>query len=307
MEWIKRGLVYRVDQHAPKGTVRAMVPTPLLIDDSTIRVFLTICDADNVGRPYFVDLDAHDPTKLIACSNSALMEPGLPGTFDNRGIVCAQVIREADGSLLMYYSGFEPANDVRYRIFMGLARSTDHGEHFVRVQDEPILGPTTAESMFRCAPFVLQTEAGYRMWYTAGSSWETVNGKAVPRYSLKHLWSNDGIQWGDEGTPCMQLEDDEHGMGRPWITRAADGELHLYYSVRRISLGAYRMGYASSRDGLEWTRQDRVLGLDVSETGFDSQAMSYTALLTVHGKTYCFYNGNAFGQDGFAVAEMVKP
>jgi hypothetical protein len=35
--------------------------------------------------------------------------------------------------------------------------------------------------------------------------------------------------------------------------------------------------------------------------------MSYTALLTVRNKTYCFYNGNGFGRDGFAVAELIAP
>ncbi|CAD6542146.1 hypothetical protein LMG24235_03751 [Paraburkholderia sabiae] len=284
-----------------------MVPTPLLVDDRTIRIFLTVCDADNVGRPYFVDVDASDPTKIVGKSTGPLMQTGAPGAFDERGIVCAQVLRNPDGALMMYYSGFERSDSVRYKIFMGLAKSVDNGENFIRVYDAPILGPTEAESMFRCAPFVIATERGYQMWYTAGSSWEIVSGKEVPRYSLKYLESTDGIDWGSEGVPCMRFGPDEHGIGRPWITKSAEGKYQLYYSVRRISLAAYRLGYAESDNGLDWSRMDNQLGLDVSPGSFDSDGMSYTALISAGDKTYCFYNGNGFGRDGFAVAELIAP
>ncbi|MFM0756790.1 glycoside hydrolase family protein [Paraburkholderia strydomiana] len=308
MQWLKRGLVYRTDRDAPAGTVRGMVPTPLLIDDRTIRVFLTVCDADNVGRPYYVDVDALAPTRIVAKSAGPLMQIGAPGAFDERGIVAAQVLRNPDGTLLMYYSGFQRSDSVRYQIFMGLAQSTDNGDSFVRVQEPPILGPTPAESMFRCAPFVMPTEHGYQMWYTAGSEWETVNGKEVPRYSLKYLESTDGVTWGSEGMACMRFGPDEHGIGRPWVTRTPGHRYQLYYSIRRISLAAYRLGYAESDDGLHWNRMDGQLGLDVSPAGsFDSDGMSYTALITAHNKTYCFYNGNGFGREGFAVAELIAP
>jgi hypothetical protein len=307
MQWLKRGLVFHTSRHAPAGTTRSMVPTPLLIDDKTIRVFLTICDADNVGRPYFVDVDASDPTKIVGASPGPLMDVGRQGDFDERGVVCAQVLRDTDGSLLMYYSGFERSQTVRYQIFMGLARSFDNGKTFERVQDKPILGATDAETMFRCAPFVIAENDKFRMWYTAGSTWDIVNGKEVPRYSLKYLESTDGINWGDEGTSCMSFGEDEHGIGRPWIVKTIDGKYQLYYSIRRISVAAYRLGYAESYDGRQWARMDKQIGLDVSPASFDSDSISYTALISVREKTYCFYNGNAFGRDGFAVAELIAP
>jgi hypothetical protein len=32
----------------------------------------------------------------------------------------------------------------------------------------------------------------------------------------------------------------------------------------------------------------------------------YAAAITAHGKTWCFYNGNDFGRDGFALAELIS-
>jgi hypothetical protein len=146
-------------------------------------------------------------------------------------------------------------------------------------------------------------EGGYRMWYVAGSTWEIVNGKEVPKYSLKYLDSKNPVDWGKEGVPCMDLNVDEHGIGRPWII-FENGVYRLYYSIRRISLGAYRLGYAESPDGIHWNRLDGKFGLDVTPGSFDSYGMSYSAVITVYDRTYCFYNGNDFGRDGFAVAVL---
>jgi hypothetical protein len=48
------------------------------------------------------------------------------------------------------------------------------------------------------------------------------------------------------------------------------------------------------------------MGLDVSPTGLDSEAIMYSAVLSVGAKTYCFYNGNNFGEQGFCVAELIQ-
>jgi len=72
--------------------------------------------------------------------------------------------------------------------------------------------------------------------------------------------------------------------------------------VRRKSLRAYRMGHAVSSDGLSWLRQDEDVGLDVTPDSFDSDAIMYAAPIQVGDATYCYYNGNDFGRNGFAVA-----
>lgn len=304
MLWQKNGLVFDVSKDAPQGSTRAMVPTPVQINEETIRVFFTLCDSDNVGRPHFADVSANDPTRILQRSIGPVMEVGAAHSFDEHGVVPASFVRRADGSLLMYYSGFERGVTYRYRIFTGLAISDDDGKSFRRLSRTPILDRSDAELMFRCAPFVLRDGDHYRMWYVAGSTWEIVHNKEVPRYVLKYLESEDGVAWGDEGALSMDLDDDEHGFGRPWVAR--DNETYrLFYSIRRRSLAAYSLGYAESTNGIDWERQDDRIGLSPTPGAFDSHGMSYTAPITVNGKTYCFYNGNDFGADGFAVATLL--
>jgi len=78
----------------------------------------------------------------------------------------------------------------------------------------------------------------------------------------------------------------------------------MFYSIRRRSLGAYRLGYAQSADGLAWDRRDASLGLDTSPSGWDSQATMYAAAVSAAGRTYVLYNGNDFGKQGFGAAVL---
>jgi hypothetical protein len=207
----------------------------------------------------------------------------------------------------MYYAGFELCTNVRYRIFTGLAISEDGGENFVRHSKAPVLDRSDAELYFRCGPFVLLEGGTFKLWYIAGSNWVDIAGKSMPVYDLRFLESADGIHWADSGFPSMQISsEDEHGFGRPWVVKRGESDYQLFYSIRRRSLSAYRLGYAESNDGIHWRRMDAEMGLDVSPGSFDSHAIMYSAVISVGSRTYCFYNGNEFGKDGFAVAELVN-
>jgi hypothetical protein len=147
----------------------------------------------------------------------------------------------------------------------------------------------------------------FKLWYVAGNDWTELRGKMMPVYDLRYQESVDGLRWSDSGTLSMALTgDDEHGFGRPWIVKRDDGTYQMFYSIRRRSFAAYRLGYAESSDGIEWVRKDDDMGLDVSPTGIDSEAIMYSAPISVGKKTYCFYNGNNFGEQGFCVAELVS-
>ena len=141
------------------------------------------------------------------------------------------------------------------------------------------------------------------MWYVAGSNWINLNGKEMPVYDLRYQESPDGLSWCETGTLSMKIsQSDEYGFGRPWVVKNKKNQFELFYSVRRKSFSAYRLGYATSDDGVNWKRKDNQLGLDVSKNSFDSDAIMYSSIINCHGSTYCFYNGNEFGKDGIAVA-----
>ncbi len=67
------------------------------------------------------------------------------------------------------------------------------------------------------------------------------------------------------------------------------------------------MGYATSVDLVDWTRNDEAVGLRVSESGWDSQMVSYPHVVHMDGETYMFYQGNEMGRSGFGLARLVAP
>lgn len=306
MKWRKLGIVWNTDGQREWSRSHAMCPTPFLLDEATIRVYVTTLDDKGRGRGTFVDVEASDPTRVKHVSSAPVLDIGAPGAFDDNGVVPVSVVRTPEGAVYMYYAGLEICTGVRYRIFTGLAISTDGGTTFHRHQRTPVLDRTDAELLFRCGPYVSMDHDKFRMWYVAGSSWLELDGKPMPIYDIRYAESADGIHWPDQGTTVLPITDpDEHGFGRPWVIHRSAHEHELCYSVRRKSFGAYRMGFARSSDGHRWQRADQEFGIDVSDSPFENEAVMYAAMLNIAGKEYCFYNGNGFGRDGFAVAERL--
>jgi hypothetical protein len=144
------------------------------------------------------------------------------------------------------------------------------------------------------------------MWYVAGSDWTTGEGKSLPRYNLRYLESADGRTWGQLGRVSLDFQNaDEHAFGRPWVLKDSTGH-RMFYSIRTKSRG-YRLGYAESGDGLEWRRKDDLVGIDVSEEGWDSEMIAYSSVWRQGNKVYLFYNGNGCGATGFGFAELAQP
>ena len=306
MRWEKLGVVWAPDGSRPWARSHATCPTPVRLDEARIRVFIQCRDDDGVGRVGYVDVSVEDPLSVLGVSESPVLDIGRPGTFDDNGVLQTCVIEAPDGSLYMYYVGFELSRHIRYRLLTGLAVSTDGGNRFSRLRQTPILERSDAELYFRGGPFVLQEGGRFRMWYAAGSGWIDLDGKPMPVYDLRYIESENGIDWPAEGTVSLELQDpDEHGFGRPYVLHE-EGRYKLFFSVRKRSLGRYRLAYAESADGLHWERMDSHLNLDVSPRGWDSEAVEYSAVVHAAGQTYLFYNGNDLGGTGFGVARLVE-
>jgi sucrose-6-phosphate hydrolase SacC (GH32 family) len=303
MRWTKQGRVYVPDGSMAWAQHYAFPPTPIQLDDDTLRLYLAFCDADTIGRLAWVDVALDDPTEVVGVSPAPALDIGEPGCFDDNGLLPTRVLA-VDDRLLAYYVGYQRGTRVPYFQFQGLAYSTDGGASFSRWSRVPILDRSDAEPLHRTSAFVDRDGDRFRMWYVAGDEWVPVGERSLPRYNLRYLESPDGVTWGDRGQVCLDFaDDDEHAFGRPWVFRH-DGRHKLIYSVRRRSNG-YRLGYAESADGIAWERHDDAVGIDVSAEGWDSEEIAYgSVVLRDDGSAYLFYNGNARGRTGFGVAVL---
>jgi hypothetical protein len=258
-------------------------------------------DKQMMGRIGFVDIDANNPLKVLNISEKAVLDIGMPGTFDDSGVTPSCIVT-SEGKILLYYNGWQRGVRVRYFLLSGLAVS-DNAGNFQRYTQVPILERSNAELYFRCAPYVIMDNGIYRMWYIGGREWVSVKNKDLPHYNVRYMESTDGVNWDKQGKVCLDTaSEDEHGFGRPWVIK--DGGIYkMWYSIRTKSKG-YRIGYAESPDGLNWERKDSEAGIDVSDSGWDSEMVCMASIIDIKGKRYMFYNGNNYGKTGFGVAVL---
>src|SRR4051812_25636107 len=78
VRWRKLGRVYRAAGEAPWRQSHAFLPTTLALDGERIRVYVAFLDAGSVGRVGWVDVDARDPTRVIAVSEQPALDAGAP-------------------------------------------------------------------------------------------------------------------------------------------------------------------------------------------------------------------------------------
>lgn len=267
-----------------------------------IRVYAGFRDDEGVSRIGYVDVDAADPTKVLAVSERPCLDRGRDGCFDDNGVILGDIVPVGD-ALRMYYVGFQSVKRAKFLAFTGCAESRDGGETFQRVTEAPVMDRAHGATTIRAIHTAMKDGDGWRVWYAAGDGWEDINGTPYPQYNIWHTRSDDGLSFSEPGTLCVDNQGDEYRIGRPSVVPWRDGFMMFYTKGGRTGKD-YFPGVAFSKDGVEWERRDEELGLSLGPEDFDNRHLCYPRLVAAGDRTFCFYNGNDMGRDGFAVAEL---
>ncbi|HVF71503.1 MAG TPA: hypothetical protein VM940_07820 [Chthoniobacterales bacterium] len=299
MKWQKRGLVYAPSGEKSWARSHAYIPTPDLLNEDVLRIYFTALDEQKLGRIGYVDLDANDPTRVIAESKDPILDLGPLGAFDDSGVTPSCVLN-VNGKKYLYYVGWQRCERVPYMIFVGLAISDD-GVHFKRASSTPILDRTNSEPFLRSSNSVIYDQDRFKTWYVSALSWIHVNDLPIPTYVIRYAESANGIDWQSRDEPAVAFKNkDEYGLGRPWVFK--DHESYkIWYSIRS-RVAPYCIGYAESSDGIHWTRKDEEVGIDRSTEGWDSEMICFPCVLPIRERLRMFYNGNRHGSTGFGYA-----
>lgn len=299
MKLIKQGIILQPDTSKWWSKHYAAVPTPTFQEEANkIRIYYSSSDVERNGRIFYVDVSADDPKKIIHHHEQPSLDLGEPGTFDDSGVSPSCILIE-DEKIFLYFIGFQRCEKVPYMLFPGLA--IGDGNTFHRISPSPIIDRTSNLFLSAAAPFVLKEQDIFKMWLWIGKQWLTVNGKKYLSANIGYAESSDGLHWNLINDHCIVPDlQNEFSLGRPWVIREKN-RYRMWYSVRYIDK-LYRIGYAESADGLNWTRKDSEVGIDVSHSGWDSEMICYPSVIKVKDRTYMFYNGNRNGETGFGYA-----
>lgn len=308
MKFIKKGLIYSVDKISSWAYTHTHKPTPLILNDSTIRVYFGTRDKNNHTRTTFIDLDASkiDNINVIYVHNKPILEPGETGCFDDCGANVSSVIYH-NQLIYLYYIGWNPGVTVPTRNSIGLAISEDGGFTFNKPFKGPILDRNKNDPFYIGAVDIIKDGAIWKMWYTSGTKWVSLKGKLEIKYHIKYAESKNGIDWIRNNIDCVLPENEYEACARPNVL-FEKGLYKMFYSKRSIddfrisSNKSYRGGYAESRDGKKWKRLDHLFNIKPELNNWDSKAIAYPYVFKFNNKYIMLYNGNEFGKTGFGYA-----
>jgi hypothetical protein len=310
MDWQKKGLIYVPDGNFGWNKTHAHVVCADTGYPDKIRMYYSARDQKGRCMASFIDLDKHNPSKILYIHPEPILHLGSAGMFDDCGIMPTWLLKHPNGQLWLYYIGWTVRNTIPYHNAIGIATSND-GFNFNKMYDGPIVATTATEPLFNGSACVLYHESIFKIWYLNCTSWhKAADGKLEPCYNIKYAESADGINWHRNGQIAIDFKNNEEGgISRPSVL-IENGMYKMWYSYRakddyRQNIArSYRIGYAESTDGKNWQRLDEQIGIDVSANGWDSQMIEYPLVIDNLGQKTLFYNGNGFGASGFGYATL---
>lgn len=225
-------------------------------------VVLLALAADRPGAQALPLAESFAPGAWTKLAGNPVLSPSASGAWDDRFVLAPSVL--LDGSTYrMWYAGSGAANSNRR---IGYATSPD-GLVWTRQGGAPVLSPGpngSWESAQVGFPSVIKDGDTYKMWYTA------LDAAAVGR--VGYATSADGMTWTKyAGNPVLTAGStgswDAAYVGSPQVVKV-DGVYHLWY---RGGLEG-DIGYATSSDGVTWTKSTHNPVIASGSGGWDDAA-----------------------------------
>jgi predicted GH43/DUF377 family glycosyl hydrolase len=227
-------------------------------DDNWVRDGRVVQDGDTL-RMWYTGVDGEvvigyakstDGINWIKYPNPVL-PLGPPGSWDHGAVLAGSVIKDGD-TLKMWYQGWASGYHNNY---IGYATSLD-GINWNKANSvNPVLGPGapgTWNSVGVFFPSVIFDGVIYHMWYAGADAGDV--------FHIGYATSADGLTWNEynnnpvlyAGSPGSWEEDVKDHIV------VFDGTIfHMWYTGAHI-YPYYRIGYATSPDGITWTKTDSV-------------------------------------------------
>lgn len=188
------------------------------------------------------------------------------------------------GTYYMYFNGAKMVGgDESSQI--GLATSTD-GLTWTPNGGNPITGlqvPTGGYDVY--LPTVIKDGSVWKMWYT-------YNGYTEGKNRIFYATSNNGLAWTiqNSGAPVLPLggagSDDEYGGWAPCVIK--EGSTYYMWYSGSTSAYLYQVIYATSSDGITWTKQNS--GHTIFPIAGSETATSDSQVVLLGSTYYMFYD-----------------
>jgi hypothetical protein len=289
----------------PKGELEwssshATAPFVELLTAEQLQIYFTTRDTQQ--RSFISSLIYNIATDTIeSIASEPVLAPGQLGLFDDSGVVAGFLLHK-DQTKYLYYLGWNLKVTVPWLNTIGLAIFNPQTQKFEKNSLAPMMDRSHEDPFSISYPSILFENGVYRMWYGSNLSWG--KDQSEMKHVFKYAESVDAIHWTRTNQIVLNLiHPNEYALSKPFVVKEKDGSYSMWYSYRACgNITTYRIGYATSSNGIDWVRKDDQAGIDVSATGWDSEMICYPHIFDYKGNRYMLYNGNGYGKTGFGIA-----
>lgn len=312
-KWKKLGKVFDPTGYKNKVWMQEFAQAPAtLIFEKFVRVYFSCRSLRDKNKQYvsysgYVDLNRYNLLEIINISKKPILKLGETGAFDEFGTYPTSIIRNGK-EIRAYYGGWTRCESVPFNVAIGIAISHDNGVTFKKLGYGPILSFDLDEPFIISGPKIRRFNNLWYLWYIAGKKWVLDNGKPEPVYKIRMASSSDGLNWKKHGKDLIKTKLEKNEAQASPDVIYFKGKYHMFfcyrYSTNYRNKRGYRFGYASSKDLINWVRDDKKVGINISENGWDDESIAYPHVFELDGNLYMFYVGNQVGRYGFGLAKL---
>lgn len=314
--WEKLGRIFNPADVTGISWLHEFAQAPcVLVFDNFIRIYFSGRPPQEKNGNYvsytgYVDINRKKLFEILNVSSKPVLELGGKGTFDEFGIYPASVMRD-ENKIVAYYGGWTRCESVPFNVAIGCAVSNDEGKTFTKLGSGPVLSYSMDEPFILSGPKIRKFNNRWYLWYIAGKKWLPANTRMEPVYKIRMATSDNGTDWVKINRDLIENKLEENECQASPDVFYYRNKYHMFFCYRkslnyRGKEGGYRIGYASSDDMLNWTRDDSKAGIDVSVEGWDSEMVAYPHVFELDNEIYMLYLGNHVGKHGFGIARLIQ-
>jgi hypothetical protein len=269
---------------------------------NTVRIFLGCHDKVGISRIGFIDINVEKPDEVIRISDEPTLEIGEAGHFDENGVFPGSAFIFKN-KLYLSYTGFQIGMKIPHYNFGNIAIFNKDLTKLTRLQNSPLLDRSDEGLTVRAGITIQEYGKDNIMLYSAGSTFEMINGKLRPNYSIFRQNILGLSNFLDSGSEVLRFNSEfEHGLGRPYLIKFKDN-LFCFYTIRKRDF-LYRSGvavYSTLND--KFIRNDTLISrMGNNSTGFDDKMVYFPSPCIVGSELWIFYSGNNFGETGLGLS-----
>jgi len=298
--WKKLGQLFQVNNLNPYLCSHAANPLALHLENDIFRIFYSGRNIENKSSIGYIDINIITQ-EIINYPKEPILEHGNESSFYSHGISIGNAFYINDKTYILFMGWQYPKNK-HWRGDVGRIELND--KKYMKISpSSTFMGTDEEDKISLSYPFVMYHEEIYKMWYGSTITWDAGNNEMV--HAIKYATSTDGEKWEKHGIAIPYEIGVAQAFSKPSVI-IENGIYHMWFSFREGTGKTYRIGYATSNDGIEWKRHDSYTGIDVSEEGWDSQMICYPFVFNYKNNYYMLYNGNQNGKEGFGLAILEK-